>query len=38
MWHWIYVYNDQCEDKIDGKAVKLCQWMHPSIADRKEDK
>lgn len=26
-WSWIYVYNDQCEDTIDGKPVKLFQWM-----------
>ena len=26
-WSWIYVYNDQCEDTINGKQVKLFQWM-----------
>ena len=26
-WSWIYVYNDACEDTIDGKTVKLFQWM-----------
>ena len=26
-WSWIYVYNDQCEDTIGGKTVKLFQWM-----------
>ena len=26
-WSWIYVYNDECEDTIDGKTVKLFQWM-----------
>ena len=26
-WSWIYVYNDQCEDTINGKSVKLFQWM-----------
>ncbi len=26
-WSWIYVYNDECEDNIDGKTVKLFQWM-----------
>jgi len=26
-WSWIYVYNDECEDTIGGKTVKLFQWM-----------
>ena len=26
-WSWIYVYNDECEDTIDGKTVKLFQWL-----------
>ncbi|SFT50904.1 Predicted peptidase [Selenomonas sp. GACV-9] len=26
-WSWIYVYNDQCQDTVDGKTVKLFQWM-----------
>ena len=26
-WSWIYVYNDQCEDVIDGKKVKLMEWL-----------
>ncbi len=26
-WSWIYVYNDRCEDTINGKAVKLFDWM-----------
>ena len=26
-WSWIYVYNDQCEDTINGKSVKLFRWM-----------
>ena len=26
-WSWIYVYNDQCADTINGKNVKLFQWM-----------
>ena len=24
---WIYVYNDQCEDIINGKSVKLMDWL-----------
>ena len=26
-WSWIYVYNDQCEEVIDGKNVKLMEWL-----------
>lgn len=26
-WSWIYVYNDQCEDTINGQTVKLFQWL-----------
>ena len=26
-WSWIYVYNDECEEVIDGKKVKLMEWM-----------
>lgn len=26
-WSWIYVYNDRCEDTIDGKTVKLFSWL-----------
>ena len=26
-WSWIYVYNDECEEVIDGKNVKLMEWM-----------
>ena len=31
-WSWIYVYNDQCEEVIDGKTVKLMAWL----ADQKK--
>ena len=24
---WIYVYNDECEEIIDGKKVKLMEWL-----------
>ena len=24
---WIYVYNDECEEVIDGKNVKLMEWL-----------
>lgn len=26
-WSWTYVYNDQCNDTIDGKTVKLMDWL-----------
>ena len=26
-WSWIYVYNDECEEEIDGKKVKLMEWL-----------
>lgn len=26
-WSWIYVYNDKCVDNIDGKTVKLMDWL-----------
>ena len=26
-WSWIYVYNDQCEADIDGRTVKLMDWL-----------
>ena len=26
-WSWIYVYNDRCVDTIDGRSVKLFEWM-----------
>ena len=26
-WSWIYVYNDRCEEVIDGVNTKLFQWM-----------
>lgn len=26
-WSWIYVYNDECAENIDGKNVKLMQWL-----------
>jgi len=26
-WSWIYVYNDQCDDIIGGKSVKLMDWL-----------
>ena len=26
-WSWIYVYNDQCEEVINGKNVKLMEWL-----------
>lgn len=26
-WSWIYVYNDRCVDTIDGRLVKLFEWM-----------
>ena len=26
-WSWIYVYNDECEEVIDGKTVKLMEWL-----------
>ena len=26
-WSWIYVYNDKCVDTIDGKTVKLMDWL-----------
>jgi hypothetical protein len=26
-WSWTYVYNDQCADTINGRNVKLFQWM-----------
>ena len=26
-WSWIYLYNDECEEIIDGKKVKLMEWL-----------
>lgn len=26
-WSWIYVYNDICEEDINGRTVKLFQWL-----------
>lgn len=26
-WSWIYVYNDKCTDTINGKTVKLMDWL-----------
>ena len=26
-WSWIYVFNDECEEVIDGKTVKLMEWL-----------
>lgn len=26
-WSWIYVYNDRCETIIDGRSVKLFDWL-----------
>ena len=26
-WSWIYVFNDQCQEIINGKMVKLMEWM-----------
>lgn len=26
-WSWIYVYNDVCEEEIDGKKIKLMEWL-----------
>jgi len=26
-WSWIYVYNDECEEVINGKNVKLMEWL-----------
>lgn len=26
-WSWIYVYNDKCQDTINGKTVKLFSWL-----------
>lgn len=26
-WSWIYVYNDACEATIDGRSVKLFDWL-----------
>ncbi len=26
-WSWIYVYNDKCEDSINGRTVKLMDWL-----------
>ena len=32
---WIYVYNDECEEVIDGKKVKLMEWMASKKKNRK---
>lgn len=26
-WSWIYVYNNQCTDIINGKTTKVMQWL-----------
>lgn len=26
-WSWIYVYNDICEEDINGRTVKLFEWL-----------
>ena len=26
-WSWIYVYNDECAENINGRNVKLFDWM-----------
>ncbi|VBB09496.1 alpha/beta hydrolase fold [Lucifera butyrica] len=26
-WSWIYVYNDQCAEEINGQQVKLMDWL-----------
>ena len=26
-WSWIYVYNDKCEETVNGITTKLFQWM-----------
>lgn len=26
-WSWIYVFNDKCVDTINGKTVKLMDWL-----------
>ena len=26
-WSWIYVYNDECEENIGGRNVKLFEWL-----------
>ena len=34
-WSWIYIYNDEVEEIIDGKKVKLMEWL---ASQKKESK
>ena len=34
-WSWIYVFNDICEEIIDGKNVKLMEWLASQKREKK---